>query len=293
MSSKYVVEVFASNRRAAVNEAALVLTAVGVDNMIHHHDHHWALLVSTEDENHAHQQLHLYWQENQPNQERPVPAHQVDSGWPGVVGYLFVIWLIPALGSFTQLDFLSLGRLDAAAVGDGEWWRVATALTLHADIAHIAANSFFGCVFGLFVGRYLGSGLGWLLVLLCGCAANLLNAAIQPDAFRAIGASTATFAALGIVPAYGWRKGFFRGRGTKRGFAPIFGAIAILAFTGFGSERVDVLGHVFGFAAGIGMGLLAAQIPRLNPARMSEADQQRAGAAAFILMAAAWLWAAG
>lgn len=284
-----MVEVFASNRHAAVNEAALVLTAVGIENMIHHHDHHWALLVATEDEAHAHQQLHAYWKENQPNTERPVPAHQIDSGWPGVIGYLFVIWLIPALGSFTALDFLSLGRLDAGAVADGEWWRVATALTLHADIAHIAANSFFGCVFGLFVGRYLGSGLGWLLVLMCGCVANLLNALVQPEQFRAIGASTATFAALGIVPAFGWQRGFFRGNGFKRGFAPIFGAIAILAFTGFGSENVDALGHIFGFAAGIGMGLLAASIERLNPVVMSEGDQQRAGAAALILMAAAWL----
>ena len=176
-------------------------------------------------------------------------------------------------------------------MGSGEWWRAATALTLHADIGHITANSFFGCVFGLFVGRYLGSGLGWLLVLLCGCIANFLNAVVQPDQFRAIGASTATFAALGIVPAYGWRRGFFRGNGFKRGFAPIFGAIAILAFTGFGSENVDALGHIFGFAAGIGMGLLAAKVPRLNPIHMSEGDQQRAGAAALILIGSAWLWA--
>ncbi len=283
------MEVFASERRTAVNEAALVLTAVGIENMIHHHEQQWILLVATGDENHAQQQLNAYWTENQPSQIRPVPAHQIDSGWPGVVGYLFVIWMIPALGSFTQLDFLSLGRLDAGAVMQGEWWRVATALTLHADIAHIAANSFFGCVFGLFVGRYLGSGLGWLLVLLCGCVANLVNAAVQPGQFRAIGASTATFAALGIVPAYGWRRGFFRGQGFKRGFAPIFGAIAILAFTGFGSENVDALGHIFGFAAGIGMGLLAARIPRLDPVVMSDGDQHRAGIAALILMTAAWL----
>ena len=289
--SRQVVQVFASITRARINEAALVLTAVGIDNMIHHHEHRWVLLVPEEDEHLAHHQLQTYWHENKPNPERPVAAEMVDSGWPGVVGYLFVIWMIPALGSFSQLDFLTQGRLHADAVMDGQWWRAATALTLHADIAHIAANSFFGCVFGLFVGRYLGSGLGWLLVLLSGIGANLLNALVQPEQFKAIGASTATFAALGIVPAYGWRKGFFRGRGFTRGFAPIFGAICILAFTGFGSERVDVLGHIFGFAAGIGMGLIAARAPRLDPHRMSTSDQQRAGAAALILLAAAWCFA--
>ena len=289
--SQYVTEILTSTQRAAINEAALVLTAVGIEHMIHQQQTEWSLLVATEDAANAHQQLKAYWDENQVHTTPQVDAPTIDSGWPGVVGYLFIIWMIPALSSFTQMDFVSLGRLDAGAVRNGEWWRAATALTLHADIAHIAANSFFGCVFGLFVGRYLGSGLGWLLVLLCGFIANLLNALIQPDAFRAIGASTATFAALGIVPAYGWRKGFFRHQGKKRGFAPIFGAIAILAFTGFGSDNVDIVGHVLGFAAGIAMGLVAARLPRLNPTHMSLADQQRAGTAALILILSTWLWA--
>ncbi len=286
--STHVVEVYAADSQAAVNEAALVLTAVGINNMIQRHPHGWGLLVACEDQPHAHQQLESYWHENQPPKDQPVKAYVVDSGWAGVVGYLFVIWMVPALSSFSTLDFYAAGRLDAGAVMHGELWRAATALTLHADIAHIVGNSFFGCVFGLFVGRYLGSGLGWLLVLLCGIIANLTNALVQPEAFRAIGASTATFAAIGIVPAYGWRRGFFRGRGFKRGFAPIFGAIALLAFTGFGSENVDALGHIFGFIAGIGMGFLVA---RINPAHISEADQQRAGAAALIIMAIAWLFA--
>jgi len=286
--SRQVVEVFAADSHAAIREAALVLDAMGIDNMVHHQSHRWALLVAEEDQANAHHQLHSYWRENQPSAEHAVDADIIDSGWPGVVGYLFVIWLIPALGSFTALDWRALGRLDAGAVVAGEWWRTATALTLHADIAHIAANSLFGCVFGLFVGRYLGSGFGWLLVLLCGCAANLLNALVQPEQFRAIGASTATFAALGIVPAYGWRRGFFRGRGFKRGFAPIFAAIALLAYTGFGAENVDALGHIFGFIAGIAAGLIAA---RRNSAHLSVADQQRAGIAALAILATAWLFA--
>ena len=130
--------------------------------------------------------------------------------------------------------------------------------------------------------------VGWLLVLICGFVANLVNAYVQPDIFRAIGASTATFAALGLVPAFGWRRGFFRGRGFKRGFAPVFGAIALLAFTGFGAENVDAVGHICGFLAGIGMGLAVANI---NLDARTVADQQRAGAAALILVAAAWAMA--
>ena len=284
------VEVFAADTRAPVNDAALVLSAVGIDNEIRRNDVGWGLLVDANDQPQAHQQLQDYWQENRPSGEVPETAELIDSGWPGVIGYLAVIWAVPALASFVQLDFQGLGRLAAGAVVNGEWWRTATALTLHADIAHIAANSLFGCVFGLFVGRYLGSGLGWLLVLLCGIFANLANAFVQPAQFGAIGASTATFAALGIVPAFGWRRGFFRGRGFKRGFAPIFGAIALLAYTGFGSENVDAVGHIFGFISGIVMGLAVAKI---NLARISKADQQRAGIAAIAIITTAWLFALG
>ncbi len=62
----------------------------------------------------------------------------------------------------------------------------------------------------------------------------------------------------------------------------------MLAYTGFGAENVDALGHIFGFMAGIAMGLAVANI---DLARMSEADQQRAGIAAILLITTAWLFA--
>ena len=282
------VRVYAADSRRAVNDAALVLTAVGINHIIEQHPNGWSLLVSAQDQSRAHHQLLDFWDENQPKTLPPVEAPIVDSGWPGVVGYLFVIWFIPALASFSTLDFLSLGRLDAGAFINGDLWRAATALTLHADIAHITSNSIFGCVFGLFVGRYLGSGVGWLLVLVCGILANSINALIQPDSFMAIGASTATFAALGIVPAYGWRRGFFRGRGFTRGFAPLFAAIALLVFTGFGGENVDIMGHILGFICGIAMGFI---VCGMDPKQVTVTDQQRAGAGAFMIAATAWLFA--
>lgn len=280
-----MVELFIADTRPPAADAALVLTAVGIANRLDRNAHGWVLYVEMEDVPRAYEQLQLYWTENAAARDKPVDAEIVDSGYAGVVGYLLIIWCIPALEYFTRADFRSIGALHAEAVTNGAWWRAVTALTLHADLGHIAANSLFGCLFGLFVGRHLGSGLGWLLVLICGFCANLVNAYVQPDAFRAIGASTATFAALGLVPAFGWRRGFFRGRGFKRGFAPIFGAIALLAFTGFGAENVDAVGHICGFLAGIGMGLAVA---RIDLDKRALADQQRAGAAAVILVAAAW-----
>lgn len=284
------VVVYTADQRAPLAEAALVLAAVGIEHRVEQTATQWHLLVDEGDMATAHTQLHHFWAENARIEQAPVKPTMVDNGWYGVLGYLAVIWFIPATTGFSAVDFKMAGNLHALAVSQGEWWRVITALTLHADLAHIASNSLFGTIFGLFVGRYLGSGLGWLLVLICGALANLLNAFIQPDVFRSIGASTATFAALGLVPAFAWRRGYFRGRGWKRGFAPIFAAIALLAFTGMGggAVNVDVLGHVFGFCAGLSAGLIFA---KLDLAAVSQADQQRAGAFAIVSIAAAWLFA--
>ena len=278
--------VYFADTRRAVMEAALVMASQEVEYVVQQSGQGWCLLVAEEDLPKASAELHSYWRENAPSAVQPRDVEIVDSGWFGVLGYLSLIWAIPALQSWALIDFPAAGHLHAEAVRDGELWRTITALTLHGDLGHIFANSFFGAVFGLFVGRHLGSGLGWLIVLGCGALANLTNAFIQPDSFRAVGASTATFAALGLVPAFAWRRGYFRGQDFKRGFAPVFAAICILAYTGFGGARVDIGGHVFGFTFGIVAGLLFAEI---NLESRSLADQQRAGLLAYILVISAWL----
>ncbi len=293
-----LVAVFAADRKAQAEEAQLVLTAMDIDSFVQRSEQGlWVLCVVPEKQAQAHTQLEHYWRENRPPEETATPVLVVDSGWAGVIGYLLVIWTLPAIQGAIQasgaIDLRLSGRLQAGAVLDGEVWRIATALTLHADIVHIAGNSVFGVLFGLFVGRYLGSGFGWLLVLLAGCAANLTNALIQPASFSAIGASTATFAALGLVPAFGWRRGYFRGKGWKRGFAPIFGAITLLVFTGLGGDpqsaaRIDVLGHIFGFCFGVLGGLIAA---RVNIEAMSRSDHIRAGVMSFAILLVAWSFA--
>ena len=149
-------------------------------------------------------------------------------------------------------------------------------------------NSAFGVVFGLFAGRFMGSGLAWLLILLGGALGNLVAAALRPAEFMAIGASTATFAALSLSSAFVWRRGYFAGRGWRRAFAPVFAAIALLSFTGVGGEQTDVLAHFTGFAAGLGLGLWAADWPIR---RLGRIGQQLCGLAALALVLLAWLLA--
>ena len=273
--------------RRQLAEASLVLTAVGVEHVVSKDEYDWCLKVPEDQAADAVAHLEKYILENQPLPPAPVPD-QVDSGVAGVLGFLLVIWAIPYFQA-TDLfgwDWRALGRLEAGGVMSGEWWRTITALTLHADLGHILGNSAFGAVFGLFAGRFMGSGLAWLLILLGGALGNAVAATMRPDDFMAIGASTATFSALSLSSAFVWRRGYFRGRGWRRAFAPIFAAVALLSFTGIGDEKTDVLAHFTGFAAGLGLGYWSAGLPIRWLGRIG---QKLCGGVALGLVTIAWM----
>jgi membrane associated rhomboid family serine protease len=70
-------------------------------------------------------------------------------------------------------------------------------LTLHGDWFHVASNVIAALIFFSAVGRWLGGGLGASLILVSATAGNLMNAIYHRTDHNSVGASTATFAALG------------------------------------------------------------------------------------------------
>jgi membrane associated rhomboid family serine protease len=276
-----------SPSRPPLAELSLVLTAVSVDHQLQFDGHEWGLWVPTDVAELASGELDRYQEENRQKPHVLPRAHNVDSGWLGVFGYLLIIWALPSLEFEHALgwDWREAGVMDAARVVDGAWWRTMTALTLHGDIAHLVSNSIFGAVFGLFVGRYLGSGFGWLLVLLAGAGGNFINAFVQQPGFRSVGASTATFASLALVGAFVWQRGYVRGWDWRRRFAPVFGGVALLAYTGFGGANTDVTAHVTGFCCGLALGLAAGQF---DLRRLGPGGQRLCGLAAVSLVLLAW-----
>jgi len=278
--------------RPVLADASLVLVAVDVPHQLTFEGHEWCLRVPLEYLESAQAELEAYQRENRASVIAESPAQPIDSGWLGVLGYLLVIWALPWLEQSAVFgwSWRESGWMEAGLVREGAWWRTATALTLHADLGHIVANSLFGVLFGLLAGRLLGSGVAWLLILLGGMAGNTLNAFIQPDAFRSLGASTATFAALAMVGAVSWRRGYFRNRGWRRSLAPVFGGIAMLVYTGMGGENTDVMAHITGFASGFLLGVLAARWPVARGGRLL---QWFAGLLATAMLAWAWLLAGG
>lgn len=273
---------------ARVNELALVLTARGVPFHRQLQLDGWELWVPLGQAPAAATELTLYKHENA-RQIGARPVEEVGAGRAGVVWYvatLLAVFFALHTGLFNG-DWLGAGRLEAGALLAGEWWRAFTALTLHVELAHLGGNLAFGAFFGFFVGRYLGHGVGWLAVLLAAGGANLLNAWVQSPAHRSIGASTAVFAALGMLVAYTWQRGFLRDTPWRGRIAPIVAGLGLLAFTGTSGENTDLGAHLFGFIMGLVLGGALAQ---LAPIRWLQNPrvQRASGALAALLLLAAW-----
>ena len=181
----------------------------------------------------------------------------------GVGVFALVISLVMFFDLFTayQLPWRELGRMQAGQVLAGQWWRNWTALTLHVDLQHLFSNLAFGALFGLLAGRILGGGVAWFSIVLAGALGNAVNALIRDSDHSSIGASTAVFAALGILVAHALRPRSNSTENALRRWRPLIGGVLLLALVGVGGERTDVVAHVTGFFSGVVIGWIACRIP--------------------------------
>jgi membrane associated rhomboid family serine protease len=156
-------------------------------------------------------------------------------------------------------------------------------------LGHLASNLVFGSLLGLLLVQLLGAGLAWLAILLAGAMGNALNALLHPAAHTAIGASTAVFAALGILAALAWKRRAPLWRHGLRRWLPLAAGAMLLAYLGVGGERTDIGGHFAGFAMGVVSGVGLAYAGQRVPHGTSA--QWAFGITALALFVFAWLLA--
>lgn len=284
-----LVTVFRSAYRRECNERLLVLTAVGVEAVITAAEGAFLLQVAPQDAGYAIRHLLQYEAENRPTPPPPPPPVYAHA-WVGCAIYVLVLvgvaWVLS--NGLVRLDAFDLGELDAARVQAGEWWRAWTALTLHLDAPHLAANLGAGTWFGYLAARQMGSGTSWLITMTGAALANLLEGLLAPPEHRAVGASTAVFSALGAMSAYSWREHFALPQRWARRWGPLIAGVVLLGWTGAGGEGtdVDVVAHLAGFAVGVLLGATAA-LPRSRLV-LQRVPQWLTGAAALASLAIAW-----
>ena len=279
--------------QAACAEFGLVLDAKGVPYERGQLGDAWALWVSPGAADMAREELQRYAAERSERRE-PRPLFIPFPGSPyGAAVYAFVLILVAYCAGIDLfgVNWLEVGSLDSRIGGAGEWWRSLTALTLHLDQEHLMGNLLFGVGIGVLAGRVFGPGVAWLSVVLAGAAGNYLDMILSPSWHRAVGASTAVFAALGLLAGFGWGQGLSRrdrpGRNRLYRWAPLFAGVFLLALLGAGNEHVDVLGHLLGFGSGTVLGWVFARagVPRSR----RPVWQVVAGVATLGLLGVAWL----
>lgn len=282
------ISIFRSVTRRPCEERALVLKAMKVEHQVTEQPDGCHLLVPVQSAALAMEQLRLYARENPQRRVAPWPAIAPSRGLPGALLFALALFLMYAAQSryARGIDWTSTGQLIAGRVRAGELWRAVTALTLHADAAHVAGNMVFGGFFGYLAGQYFGSGVAMLAIVWTAAAGNVANALLQAPGHRSIGASTAVFAALGLVAAAVWGLSRRYALGWARRWAPAVGAVALLAYTGTGDEQTDIVAHLAGFIAGaIGGTGLFMLIQRRAP---QAAAQAIAAILSVLTVAAAW-----
>jgi membrane associated rhomboid family serine protease len=279
----------ADERQAA--ELGLVLSARGIEHRRELGLVGWDVWVPAASASVARAEIAQYVAENR-RAIGPRRIEEVGDGAPGVLAYVTVLVAVffCVHVSPLSLDWFGAGRLVAGRVVAGEWWRTVTALTVHLELDHLGGNLVFGAFFGYFIGRYLGRGIGWLAVLVAAALANAETAFSLEPSHGSIGASTAVFAALGILTAYTWRRGFLRETPWRWRVGPIVAGLGLLAFTGAGGENTDLFAHLAGFVTGFGSGLGLGRwlAPR---ALRSRTTQRVCAALALALVAGSWTWA--
>lgn len=181
--------------------------------------------------------------------------------------------------------WFAAGASNAELVLEGEWWRAVTALTLHADAAHVVSNVGIGALVVGAVMRTEGIGWGAALVLASGTAGNLLNAWAHQTLHSSVGFSTAVFGAIGLLGGLGYAQRKRRALGFGPTWLALGASLAMLAALGSG-ERSDIFAHLFGGLAGAGLGLVVG-LSGLRP--RTTLGQSMAGLGAAAVLSGAWL----
>ncbi len=221
------------------------------------------LLVEAEVAPRVSEQLARYVRESLDWPPRPI----VDESRHGTDLITPLLWALAMLVIFhlqtTRPEWAKAGAVDSVAIFErGEWWRIATALGLHGDGAHVISNALSGIFLFTAVLKTFGRGAGWLLVATAAIFGNFAVAALAyPEPYRSLGASTAIFAGLGLLT--GRMAGVLRRADRRERGRAMFGALGsgLVVFAlygaGGGAARVDIGAHLAGFGAGLVVGFLA------------------------------------
>ena len=235
----------------------LVLVAYGIPYETIRSDSGWEILVDETIHDRAQELIEQYIEENQdsllPDAQKTETYQRTFTGiWVSLI--LMAISIAVNMSGSVEKIVREYGA-SAYYILNGEIYRTVTALMLHTSYPHLAGNMVGIAIFGTAVCNITGAGVGWLMILLTGILGNLANAALFRYGHISIGASTSVFGAVGILAAYQLSRKMKIAGQRMKAWLPLAGGLALLGLLG-SSKHADITAHLFGFIAGIFLGLI-------------------------------------
>lgn len=286
------VEVASTGSRHRARLWSLVLLAVGIPTLVEEAEAGYALKVPPAKAERAARELALFADEDR-NWPPPKPfgeAAPAGQRPPTVLllGGLLIFYAITGAADGAG-EWFRRGAVDSTAILEqGQWWRLFTALTLHADPVHLLGNLLLGGLVIHFLLKGYGVGLGVLLTICAGALGNLGNVLAHGPGHLSVGFSTAVFAAVGLLSGSRLERQRFGGI-----ILPLGAGLSLLALIGSEGPRTDLGAHLWGLGVGMALGL-GGRLLRRRPGRGASGRgwlQAALLAVAVALLAASWFLA--
>ncbi len=258
-----------------LNVWSLVLLSVNIPHRIEREERDWQIFVEAEKAEEAKRQLDAYVRENMnwpPVGPEVVHNSALSAKQPPTVLLMGLLVLFHAVtGPWSwQSKWFRQGAVDLGPIlHQGEWWRLFTALTLHADVVHLTGNVLIGGMVVHFLSLEIGSGLAWSLLVLAGAAGNYLNLLWRHGQHLSIGFSTSVFGAVGILCGLMVRRLVH----WRELLLPLGAGVGLLAMVGTSGQRTDLGAHFCGLGAGFVLGVLLAVTEAFFHWRQKDHDQ--------------------
>ena len=248
------------------DEYGFVLEAIRIAHRVEETDAGWDVMVAAGEAARARRALAAYDEENRVTSVRDTAPDEYGRTWIGAAVAAALIAFFAVTGARDGgAVWFDRGSASAERILGGEVWRTVTGLTLHADAVHVLSNAVACVVLVTAVGWWVGPGIAVWLVLLAGAGGNVLTAFVYGSDHIAVGASTSTFGAVGILAALQFVARRRRPWSRRTAWVAIGAGLALLAMLGTGAGT-DILAHLFGLLVGGALGFGAALALRRPPA---------------------------
>ena len=175
---------------------------------------------------------------------------------------IFLIMLAYGAGLWHSPNDVQLewGANFGPATGDGEWWRLATAMFLHFGLVHLAMNMWALWDSGRLAERLYGHVRFVTIYFASGLAGNLLSLVTHGNQAVSGGASGAIFGVLGALLVCLWRE---RRQVDPTEFRWLFGGVVVFTVVtivlGLLITGIDNAAHIGGLISGSLLGIVLAR----------------------------------